>query len=82
MLKIIFDGENLKKTFKADYVCYDKIIVELKAQPFILNDNLRQTTNYLGEPNFQLGLVVNFGSKSLEYKRVLNPRNSPNSFNS
>jgi len=81
-LKIQFDGENLKKTFKADFVCYDKIIVELKAKPFIHEDNIRQTSNYLGATNFKLGLVVNFGEKSLKYKRVLNPRNSLNSINS
>jgi GxxExxY protein len=72
LLKIQFDGENLKKTFKADFVCYDKIIVELKAAVFLHNDNLKQTTNYLNATKFQLGIVVNFGEKSLNYKRVIN----------
>lgn len=75
LLKIHFAGENLKKTFRADFVCFDEIIVELKAQPFIHNDNLKQTTNYLNATKFKLGIVVNFGAKSLEYKRVLNSNN-------
>ncbi len=71
-LKIQFDGEQLKKTFKADFVCYDKIIVELKAASFIHSDNIDQTKNYLKSTKFQLGLIVNFGQKSLVYKRILN----------
>jgi len=76
ILKIQFDGDQLKKTFKADYVCYDKIIVELKASSFIHNDNLDQTYNYLRSTEFKLGLIVNFGQKSLVYKRILNSYNS------
>ncbi|HLP04507.1 MAG TPA: GxxExxY protein [Paludibacter sp.] len=72
MLKINFDGEPLKKTFKADFVCFDKIIVELKAATFLHNYNIEQTKNYLSATKFQLGLLVNFGSKSLTYKRVIN----------
>lgn len=72
LLKIDFDGQQLKKSFKADYVCYDKIIVELKAAIFIHNDNIEQTRNYLKATKLQLGLLVNFGEPSLKYKRVLN----------
>lgn len=72
VLKINFDGEQLKKTFKADFVCYDKIIVELKAASFIHSDNVQQTKNYLKTTKFELGLVINFGERSLVYKRVLN----------
>ena len=72
LLKIDFDGQQLKKSFKADYVCYNKIIVELKAAIFIHNDNIEQTRNYLKATKLQLGLIVNFGEPSLKYKRVLN----------
>ena len=72
LLKIQFAGEQLKKTFKADYVCYDEIIVELKAASFIHPDNVDQTRNYLKTTKFELGLLVNFGEKSLAYKRILN----------
>ena len=72
LLHIFFDGEKLKKHFKADYVCFDKIIIELKAAEFIHSDNLEQTRCYLKSTKFQLGLLVNFGQKSLMYKRILN----------
>ena len=76
LLKIDFDGQQLKKSFKADYVCYNKIIVELKAAIFIHNDNIEQTRNYLKATKLQLGLIVNFGVPSLKYKRVLHSHNS------
>jgi GxxExxY protein len=72
LLQIYFDGEKLKKHFKADFVCFDTIIVELKASIFIHNDNIEQTRCYLKSTKFQLGLIVNFGQKSLIYKRILN----------
>ena len=75
ILKIQFAGEQLKKTFKADFVCYDKIIIELKAASFIHTDNIKQTLNYLNATNLKLGLLVNFGEKSLTYKRILNSCN-------
>jgi len=72
LLHIYFAGEKLKKHFKADFVCFDTIIVELKASIFIHNDNIEQTRCYLNSIKFQLGLIVNFGQKSLVYKRILN----------
>ena len=72
VLEVYFDGEKLKKHFKADFVCFGSIIIELKANPFIHNDNLDQTRNYLRCTKYRLGLLVNFGEKSLTYKRVLN----------
>ncbi|MEI6555576.1 MAG: GxxExxY protein [Paludibacter sp.] len=72
VLEIYFDGEKLKKHFKADFVCFGSIIVELKSNAFIHSDNFEQTRNYLKSTKFKLGLLVNFGEKSLTYKRVLN----------
>ena len=72
LLHIYFDSEKLKKHFKADFVCFDKIIIELKASEFIHNDNVEQTRCYLKSTKFQLGLLVNFGQISLMYKRILN----------
>jgi len=72
ILDVYFDGIKLKKHFKADFVCYNSIIVELKSNPFIHSDNIEQTRNYLKSTKFKLGLLINFGEKSLVYKRVLN----------
>ena len=72
VLEVYFNGVILKKHFKADFVCFESIIVELKANSFIHSSNLEQTRNYLKSTKFKLGLLVNFGEKSLSYKRVLN----------
>lgn len=76
LLNVWFDGQKLKKHFKADFVCYGLIIVELKATSMIHNDNLEQTRSYLRSTNFQLGIIINFGQKSLVYQRIINSRNS------
>ena len=69
-LKIIYDGKELKQTYKPDFMCYDKIIVEIKAVS-VLNDSHRsQLYNYLHATGYKLGLLINFGcSDGLEYER-------------
>ena len=71
-LRIQFDTVLLDKYFKSDFVCYDKIIVELKSTPMIFKKDEEQLLNYLKATNIKLGLVVCFGSRSLTYKRILN----------
>jgi GxxExxY protein len=71
-LSIMFCGELLKKTYNADFVCYNKIILELKALNMLLSEHEAQVINYLKTSDFMLGLLVNFGSTSLEYKRIPN----------
>ena len=78
-LRIQFDDIQLDKFFKADYVCFDNIIVELKATPFIHKNDIAQVLNYLRATDIRLGILVNFGEKSLAYKRVLNSHASHNS---
>lgn len=78
-LHIKFDDVQLDKFFKADYVCFESIIVELKATPFIHKNDLAQVLNYLRATGMRLGILVNFGEKSLTYKRILNAKASHNS---
>ena len=78
-LSIYFNGEKLRKYFKADFVCYDSTIVELKAASFIHNDNIDQLRSYIRSADLRLGILVNFGQSSLVYKRVLNPLHLHNS---
>ena len=47
-------------------------IVELKAATCLHYDNIKQTTNYLNATKLELGILVNFGERSLAYKRILN----------
>ena len=71
-LSLVYDGIKLKKYYIADFVCYDNIIVEIKAAISLHPNMLKQTKNYLKATNKRLGLLVNFGEKSLNYKRILN----------
>jgi len=76
LVNVYYNGEKLDKYFKADFLCFGKIVVELKAKPFIHQDFIDQAKNYLKSTRLQLGLLVNFGEKSLTYKRVLSSYNS------
>ena len=71
LLNIYYKGTKLKKRFSADFVCYDKIVVELKALGDLSTDHEAQVLNYLQTSGFKLGLLMNFGSKSFEYKRLI-----------
>ena len=62
----------LRKKFNADFIAYDKIILEIKARESISNEDIAQTINYLKLSGCQLGLIVNFGRSKLEIKRLLN----------
>jgi GxxExxY protein len=61
----------LKKNYKADFVCYDKIIIELKALSALNSEHEAQLLNYLKATRFKVGLLINFGQKSLIYKRFV-----------
>ena len=58
------------KELKIDFVCFDKIIVELKAVDDFADEHFAQVYNYLKATGLSLGLLINFGKKSLDYKRV------------
>lgn len=71
-LSVFYDGKEMKKFFKADFVCYNSIIIELKATKFLTDADLRQTINNVKATKCKLGLLINFGTPSLTYKRILN----------
>ncbi len=71
-IKIYYKGELLKKYFMADFVCYDKIIVELKSASFMHQSGKAQLINYLKATKYEVGLLVNFGETSLQWKRFIN----------
>ena len=71
-LKIYYDGHELKQTYRADFVCYDSIIVELKAVSDLNDSHRSQVYNYLKATGFRLGLLYNFGHyDGLQYERKL-----------
>ncbi len=71
-LKIQYDGVELKQTYKADFVCFGKIIVELKAVNALDDAHRSQVYNYLHATGYKLGLLLNFGnSDELEKERIV-----------
>lgn len=72
VLTISYKGEVLKQTYKADFVCYDKIIVELKAVSELTETHRAQVYNYLHATGYSLGLLYNFGfANGLERDRIV-----------
>ena len=62
----------LKQRFRPDFICYDKIIVEIKAVDSLIAKHEAQVLNYLNATKFRLGLLVNFGHyPKIEYKRLV-----------
>ena len=67
-----YGDQPLNKYFRADFVCYDSIIVELKATNYTVEANKSQTLNNIKAAKYKLGLLVNFGMPSLKYYRLVN----------
>jgi len=61
-LTLIYKGQRLQQTYKPDLICYDQIILELKAVKDISPEHKAQVINYLKATNLKLGLLINFGS--------------------
>jgi GxxExxY protein len=61
-LKMYFHGKELKKFYKADFVCFDDIIVELKAVTELTSDHRAQLFNYLRITDSPAGMLINFGN--------------------
>lgn len=71
-LKIQYDGIELKQAYKADFICYGEIIVELKAVNALDDTHRAQTYNYLHATGYKLGLLFNFGYPSeLQKERII-----------
>ena len=69
---IKYKGKILQHKFFADYTLLEKIILEIKAcKDGITDDAIAQTLNYLRASGIRLGLIINFGKKGLEYKRLV-----------
>ena len=70
-MQIFYEGHNIG-TRRVDFFVDDKIMVELKAVIALENVHLNQAINYLEAYKTKIGLLINFGASSLEYKRVHN----------
>ena len=73
-IQISYKNRVLNQDYIADFVCFDNIIVEIKAIKQITGIEEAQLINYLKATKLPLGLIINFGSPKLEWKRYANTR--------
>ncbi|MDR1923398.1 MAG: GxxExxY protein [Planctomycetaceae bacterium] len=74
-LRLHYKGELIEKTYRPDFICYDVVIVELKAITDIEHSHKAQVLNYLKMTGFKLGLLINFGHyPKATIDRILNIR--------
>jgi len=71
-LVLAYKGKTLRQVYKPDFICFDSIIVELKAVSILTDEHRAQIHNYLKATGMRLGLLVNFGHyPKLEYERIV-----------
>ncbi|NDV63587.1 GxxExxY protein [Puniceicoccales bacterium CK1056] len=83
-LRLQYKDCHLRHRYIADFLCFESVIVEIKAHKELAKEHRAQTINYLKSTGFQLGILINFGNpRKLEYERFLNLKNDKkNSCNS
>ncbi len=71
-LRLFYRGKELKQKFIPDFICYGKIIVEIKAVSKLTDEHRAQIINYLNATGYELGILVNFGGHPrLEWERLV-----------
>jgi GxxExxY protein len=68
---IIYKGNRLDAYYKPDFICFDEVVVELKALGRLSSVEESQVINYLKITGFEIGLLINFGARSLEQRRFV-----------
>ena len=79
VLQIFYKGEPLEKKYVADFICFEGLVVETKAQTRLTDLDVGQTINYLKAMQQRIGLLLNFGGPSLEKKRLIHSASSAKS---
>ncbi len=72
IIELEYKGTKLEQHFRPDFVCFDQVILEIKATSKLIDENRAQFLNYLNAMKFRLGLLVNFGHyPKVEYERIV-----------
>lgn len=69
--EVFYKGKRLHHPYYADFILYDSIIVEVKSCTTLIDTHTAQALSYLAVADKKLALLINFGEKSLVYKRLL-----------
>ena len=70
-LPVFYRGEQLNSYYQADFICFDSVIVELKALQCLSGKEESQVINYLKASQLHRALLLNFGTRSLQHKRLI-----------
>ncbi|HUU83836.1 MAG TPA: GxxExxY protein [Phycisphaerae bacterium] len=70
-LPVLYKGQRLACDYRADLVCFDSVIVEVKAVSKLSGVHEAQVINYLKATGLDVGLLINFGTESLQHKRLV-----------
>jgi GxxExxY protein len=73
-LPVHYKGHALATHYRADFVCFGTVVVELKVLPALSGVEESQVINYLKATGMPLGLLLNFGTPSLQYRRLAGPK--------
>jgi GxxExxY protein len=73
-LPVFYRGQRLKSFYRADFICYESVIVEIKALSQLGGTEDAQLINYLKATGHEIGLLLNFGTRSLEHRRRIRSR--------
>ena len=70
-IEIEYKGKLLEKKYQPDFICYNEVIIEIKAISGLTGLEESQLINYLKATGLKVGLLINFGNKSLEHRRLV-----------
>ena len=73
---VMYKGNKLGTPYRADFLCFGSVIVKLKAIKGLTNNESAQVLNYLKATGMKRALLINFGTAKLEYKRMIQSRNT------
>jgi GxxExxY protein len=70
-IPVYYKNRRLDAIYKADFICFESVIIEAKALAALSDAHMEQTLNYLKATKLQRGLLLNFGAPRLQYRRVV-----------
>jgi len=70
-LPISYKGSLLSTSYCADFICFDSVVVELKALAHMSGTEEAQVINYLKATGYEVGILLNFGARSLQHRRLV-----------